>query len=81
VLGWKYVAEDWDNVIFKSGPSEMGVLEEFEIAAVSSRNKKTAEEYAAKFNIRRGSRRWRAGQWCAGVKPRTSCRLFFRLRL
>jgi catechol 2,3-dioxygenase-like lactoylglutathione lyase family enzyme len=27
VLGWKYVAEDWDNdwLIFKSGPSEMGV--------------------------------------------------------
>jgi predicted enzyme related to lactoylglutathione lyase len=26
VLGWKYVAEDWDNdwLIFKSGPSEMG---------------------------------------------------------
>jgi predicted enzyme related to lactoylglutathione lyase len=27
VFGWKYVAEDWDNdwLIFKSGPSEMGV--------------------------------------------------------
>jgi predicted enzyme related to lactoylglutathione lyase len=27
VLGWKYVAEDFDNnwLIFKSGPSEMGV--------------------------------------------------------
>jgi catechol 2,3-dioxygenase-like lactoylglutathione lyase family enzyme len=27
VLGWKYVAEDWDKdwLIFKSGPSEMGV--------------------------------------------------------
>ena len=27
VLGWKYVTEDWDNnwLIFKSGPSEMGV--------------------------------------------------------
>jgi predicted enzyme related to lactoylglutathione lyase len=27
VLGWNYVAEDWDNdwLIFKSGPSEMGV--------------------------------------------------------
>ena len=27
VLGWKYVAEDWDDdwLIFKSGPSEMGV--------------------------------------------------------
>src|SRR4029077_7111477 len=27
VLGWKYVAEDWDNdwLIFKSGPSELGV--------------------------------------------------------
>ena len=27
VLDWKYVAEDWDNdwLIFKSGPSEMGV--------------------------------------------------------
>src|SRR5438552_8305536 len=27
VLGWKYVAEDWDNdwLIFKSWPSEMGV--------------------------------------------------------
>jgi predicted enzyme related to lactoylglutathione lyase len=27
VLGWKYVAEDWDNdwLIFKSGLSEMGV--------------------------------------------------------
>jgi hypothetical protein len=27
VLGWKYVAEDSDNgwLIFKSGPSEMGV--------------------------------------------------------
>jgi len=26
VLGWKYVAEDWDNdwLIFKSGLSEMG---------------------------------------------------------
>ena len=26
-LGWKYVAEDWDNdwLIFKSGPSEMRV--------------------------------------------------------
>src|SRR5207248_11010445 len=26
VLGWKYVAKDWDNdwLIFKSGPSEMG---------------------------------------------------------
>lgn len=27
VLGWKYVREDWDNdwLIFKSGPSELGV--------------------------------------------------------
>ena len=27
VLGWKYVTEDWDDdwLIFKSGPSEMGV--------------------------------------------------------
>lgn len=27
VLGWKYVAEEWDNnwLIFKSGPSELGV--------------------------------------------------------
>jgi len=27
VLGWKYVTEDWDKdwLIFKSGPSEMGV--------------------------------------------------------
>ncbi len=27
VLGWKFVAEDWDNdwLIFKTGPSEMGV--------------------------------------------------------
>ena len=27
VLGWKYVAEDFDDnwLIFKSGPSEMGV--------------------------------------------------------
>ena len=27
VLGWKHVAEDWDHdwLIFKSGPSEMGV--------------------------------------------------------
>jgi catechol 2,3-dioxygenase-like lactoylglutathione lyase family enzyme len=27
VLGWKHVAEEWDNnwLIFKSGPSEMGV--------------------------------------------------------
>ena len=27
VLGWKYVTEDFDNdwLIFKSGPSEMGV--------------------------------------------------------
>jgi catechol 2,3-dioxygenase-like lactoylglutathione lyase family enzyme len=27
VLGWKYVTEEWDNnwLIFKSGPSEMGV--------------------------------------------------------
>ena len=27
ILGWKYVAEDFDNdwLIFKSGPSEMGV--------------------------------------------------------
>ncbi len=27
VLGWKYVVEDWNNdwLIFKSGPSEMGV--------------------------------------------------------
>src|SRR6187200_1354895 len=27
VLGWKYVAEDWDNdwLIFGTGPSEMGV--------------------------------------------------------
>ena len=27
VLGWNYVAEDWDNhwLIFKSGPSEIGV--------------------------------------------------------
>ena len=27
MLGWKYVAEDWDNdwLIFKSGPSELGV--------------------------------------------------------
>jgi hypothetical protein len=27
VLGWKYVAEDFDNdwLIFKSGPSELGV--------------------------------------------------------
>ena len=27
VLGWKYVAENFDNdwLIFKSGPSEMGV--------------------------------------------------------
>jgi len=27
VLGWKYVAEDWDNdwLIFQSRPSEMGV--------------------------------------------------------
>src|SRR5437660_12840554 len=27
LVGWKYVAEDWDNdwLIFKSGPSEIGV--------------------------------------------------------
>jgi Glyoxalase/Bleomycin resistance protein/Dioxygenase superfamily len=27
VLGWQYVTEDWDNdwLIFKSGPSELGV--------------------------------------------------------
>ena len=27
VLGWKYVTEEWDNnwLIFKSGPSELGV--------------------------------------------------------
>src|SRR2546430_1009431 len=68
VLGWKYVAEDWDNdwLIFKSGPSEMGVHP-------------THSEWKAKRVITHGStrsrscamtsrRRWRS----CGRKARSS---------